>query len=370
VKVRRVIQLSVAFTTIGAAAAYPQPRRALDVPALVAESDVVVLGKWQISDTTIPSGRRSQINLSVSEVFKGDFAGHVLDLGHIDVPVQAPKPPVLMMYGVFFLRKNGVAFDYVDPLRSRLPAPPPQFRIFPTQSNPLSNIAAQLAAVLTIPPNLIIDPALGLGAGPMTVFVSKGKDKSGRNIMAKQDATKLRRAEAAYNLALDGLDSISLPIKRPFLVSVFNGTGASVGRMQALAALMQAGDSSLLESALAYLMQPDDDAVGTNSALMLGLMKLSKDDSLAPIFVKLLESHNENIREGAVLGVINSQAASALPALVRALRDPDYQVRESAVSGICNRSRACAGQKTEYLAEPENIPKVLQIVQKYLGAPG
>jgi hypothetical protein len=57
-------------------------------------------------------------------------------------------------------------------------------------------------------------------------------------------------------------------------------------------------------------------------------------------------------------------------ALVRALRDPDYQVRESAVSGICNRSRACAGQKTEYLAEPENIPKVLQIVQKYLGAPG
>jgi HEAT repeat protein len=223
----------------------------------------------------------------------------------------------------------------------------------------LREVAAEVTSVFTIPPDLLTEPSLGVLPDHRIIF--RRSDAPDGSPYVKGTAADL--TELVYFKAWESLRLIPASVKIPFLLSVSDSRASVIGRMQALGALLQAGDTSRLQAALPYLLHPDE---RTSGLVALGLDYLSsrRRDDLVPVSIELLRSRDSSIREAAIMIFKASRLPAVRAALARALRDPNEQVRASAVFGVCNRSGgACRGQRESTLAMPDHIPALLALLK-------
>jgi hypothetical protein len=342
-------------------AGHASPRAPLNVPLLIDASDLVVAGTMETSDIERPSGTRLRTVIHPVRVIKGGppESKTPIYIGDSDQAGGGVKLHIRDLYGIFFLKRVGSAYIFADKHEWHIIAAPPAFEDFSPQPDPLREVAAEVTSVFTIPPDLLTVPSLGVLPNHHITF--RRSDATDGSPYVKGAAADLK--ELVYFEARESLRFIPGSVKIPFLLSVFDSRASVIGRMQALGALLRAGDTSRLQAALPYLLHPDE---RTSGLVALGLDYLSsrQRDDLVPVSIELLRSSDSSIREGATMIFKHSRVPAVRAALERALNDPDERVREDAVFGVCNRSGgACRGQRESTLAMPDHIPALLALLK-------
>ena len=110
-------------------------------------------------------------------------------------------------------------------------------------------------------------------------------------------------------------------------------------RLNAMAELLAAGDSSVLPAVKQVLLNPNPQGIPSwrldeaQQNLSSALARV-KDPQVIPTLTEILKSPDVRVRRAAVSALRNTQSDKALDALLNALHDRDFEVRYWAVVGL------------------------------------
>ena len=286
----------------------------LDIPGLVAKSDVVATGTVSIlgdaDPTTIRTpggqvfgGRLIAVELLVDQVLKGQH-----EPGNIRFQFSRPDTDFGIGYGelqslkyrILFLKRNGDSYEPTSPYYPSL------ISIAGDPVNATASLDAVLDAIVRVIPS--------------------------------REASVADKREAIHDLwgvrngvAMGGL-RLALRDNDPSL------------QLGAAAALLAAGDVEALAVAEPALLKPEAGLApellpNLRGALGYGI----KSEEAVPSLARLMRAPEVDTRRAAADALRHTRADAAVPALVRALEDIDRMVQYSAVMGLAEITRQLNG---------------------------
>lgn len=281
------------------------PVPSLDVPSVVEQSDVVVVGTVRSAQdagpTSVGYGGKSlaahliRSEMEVDGVLKGDVDGRKLSFQFVmtDQPVgyatvTAPS------YRIVFLRKGNAGWSFASPYHASLPAVPG------TQAgevrDPLASVAIQLGAVVESTESSSDEKQMALFA--LSTIHMPQATKMIQEGLKLQDPV-LRLGAAGFLLQRNNLSGLSLA-----------------------------------ESALVNAAGEIPKYVLHN--LAFSISEGVRDENAVPSLTRLLGAQETETRRAAVAALSHSGSSAALEPLALALNDADLQVRYNAVVGLAN----------------------------------
>jgi hypothetical protein len=267
---------------LGAWPVLATPLPGMDVPAMVAAADLVVVGRAEAVRRT---PRATEFRIDADRVLKGAAsAGAASPSVRLDASVPDFVGVVERQYGVFFLRRNANGYAPVDPYRPAIVASPagqPH-----AAGDPDRAVAAELAAVLASPAAVLVDPESGV----QSRFVGSRRDQ----------------AERIYEEAANALMAFSYATAGPALRRLMS-SGASHGRLWALYALLHMDDASgiealrvrILKGAAPDLLEPPADARLAVTMVAHAMEGRLRSRAAQPILRTLLDSREAAVRRAA-----------------------------------------------------------------------
>lgn len=312
-----LIALIAAWLAGGSASAAPAP--AVDVPAMIAAADVVVVGRVE-GVRVFGTAPTQTFSLTIGRVLKGSVAPRRQISVRLDLSAAGASSVVERQYGVLFLRRDGAVFAAVDASRPVLPASPGH-TLVERAVGPLRAVAAELGAVLATPAATLLDPVEGVGSRVI--------------------GTAAARADETYYEAAEALATLPYAAAGAALRQLA-ATGPQAARTWALVTLFRMdGPEQLRTARLALLndIAPSLAKVAGSSLAIDSLARaLDRGDAAAdavPALAALLKSRSVELRRtaAALLGDIGTEAVVA-PLGAVALEDPDQEVRYQAVIGL------------------------------------
>jgi HEAT repeats len=297
---RRIFLILLYITaTLKIVCATVAPIPALDLPTLVKESNIIVLGQV----TSVREEGRMIINiwekniaarkmiaiLDVDKVLKGN-----LNVSNIQIGFFIPELPLgykdvtVNQIGIFFLREDYIVQNPYYPFIVAARGAPSE------EGDVLDRIIAQLAHVL-------ITPEVSLDERKQAVEVLS-------SVKTTTATEYLRRAVQSYDISL---------------------------RFQAMAALLRRNDVSYLKTVEEILMQPPQNVdMALINALAFALQDGVRDPLAIPSLTRLLQAPDVQTRRGAAAALRHTDVISAIRPLSLALDDSDKEVRFQAVLGL------------------------------------
>ena len=272
----------------------------LDLPALVDESDAIVVGEVvavtpqgrTVAGGQSLSGASMRAELRVEKVLKGSPQSQQITFHFFfpDAPVGYGTVPK-GQFGVFFLRKSAAGYETASayyPFLVASPASPP------TRGSIADQVIAEVAYVLRSP-----------------------------------EASSESRMAAVLTL-----NTARVPLSTAALKAAAADRDLRV-RCFALAALMERNDISLLPEAQGVLLHPPvtADANWVN-AIAFGIRDGVRDVRAMPLVEPLLHAKNVEARRAAAAAIRTMGGPSAIEPLTQALWDTDRDVRYYAVVGL------------------------------------
>jgi HEAT repeats len=274
----------------------------LDVPNLVAKSDLVAVGRVTFvidagptsidtSNGTIEA-RWKAGELMIDQVLKGPTdlrsVRFQFKLTDMFVGYSGVSPNE---YRILFLRRNGDEYEFTSPYHPSIIA---MQRSTATAREPIDKVVEILGAMLQ-----------------------------------SSVASQQQKCEAIYVLQTVN-SALSISTLKPSLHSPDRRV-----QLTAAAALLLLNDVSALPIAEAALLHPE---AGLRPELLFNLHAAIHErvraGAAVPALVRLLASSDVTIRRAATAALGNSSSPSAIRPLIRALDDPDFEVRLSAVQGL------------------------------------
>jgi len=288
-----------ATTFLGVVCSIAAPIPALDLPALVKESDIIVLGQVvsvkEEGRTTINiqgrsmAARRMVASLRADKILKGQLsaAGVPIVFFTTELPLGYQNI-VATQYGMFFLRGDYVVNNPYYPFIVAAQGATAE------EGDVLDRVIAHVAHVL-------ITPEMSLDQRRQAV-----------EILSKVETTAttevLRRTVQSSNILL---------------------------RFQAVAALLRRNDVSALNTAEEALLQPqqntDKDLL---SSLAFAIRDGIRDPRAIPSLTRLLFAPDVQTRRGAAAALRHTEIDAVIEPLSLALNDADKEVRFQAVLGL------------------------------------
>jgi len=290
---------AVIVTLIFINQSFPSPVHPVDVAALTANAEIIVVGR--VTDVTRIG--KDVIQLPAGPVAADHFLGSLridrLLKGHSETPLSfefsVPDMPIGFQgategeYAMFFLKSTGKNFAFYDLVHPSLPAAPDA----PLPSgDTLDRVTATLGQVLS----------------------------SGQASLSEQ----VRVLDALGRLQTSGAGKV--------LRAALRTSDADL-RLRIATTLVARGDLAGLDLVASTLLHPGSaspeltqDAAGSLGGL--------KDANAIPTLAKLIATGNSDARRRAAVALRQSGSPSALEPLSRLLNDPDTATRYYAVIGL------------------------------------
>ena len=260
--------------------------------------------------------------MTIDRVLKGVVAPRRQVPVRLDLSAGGAGGVAERQYGAFFLgRREGAPFAAVDPFRPALPASPTGPATTERTANPLTAVAAELAAVLATPADALLDPIDGVGTRVVGTAA------------ARADETYYEAAEAVATLPYAAAGATLRQLA---------ASGPVAARIWALAALFRMDGPAELGAARLALLSDLSLLLPQAAAPSLAVDTLARaldsggaSADAVPTLAALLKSEQVELRRAAaaLLGDIATEAVVAPLGLV-ALQDPDQEVRYQAVLGL------------------------------------
>lgn len=316
-----VLILAFGFA-ISAAHAAPMP--AVDVPALVEVSDVIVVGRAARVDRRPGAPETERIfTVAVDRVLKGSADPKRLLELRLNVAEPGYTAVEDRQFGMYFVKRIGVhVYEASDPFYPVLPASPTAQVGSSNEEEPLDRVAAELTTVLATPPSVLIDPLTGV-----------------QDLIVGEPA---EQAQAIYYETASALQTIPYAFSADKLHALATSTQFST-RLSALRSLFatdkEAVDASLINKSLEYLtpilLDPPAELVPAVRDFANSLEADLNHSISASTLVQLLHSRDVAIRRAAASKLSETDTTAAIAALARtALEDEDQTVRYFAVFGL------------------------------------
>ncbi len=325
---RNDLAIALLLTGLSLSPAAADVVAAVDVPAMLKASQLVVVGR--VGGARIEPDTQKSITesfyLSVDRVLHGAGAN---PSRRLFVKLDVARPLADRQYGIFFLRRTaaGGAYEAADARHPALAASPARLTTPAATSTALGRIADELGRVLTTSPATLTNPLTGLQGLPA--------------------GTPLEQANAIYFETAEALKTIPYEASGSTLRAALESDQPAV-RLWALNCLLaiwgpgnhEAEKLSALESLRAILMAPKPELKFAVSKLSRSMEGRITSPEAAPMLAALLGSNEPAVREAAtlLLGKLGTKVVIA-PLAKHALDDPVQRVRYLAVVGLADATR-------------------------------
>lgn len=282
--------------------AAPEPE--LDVPALVTNSSVIVVGQvTQVTTagaTTVTvngqslTAKRVNLTISVTRVMKGTVGATITN--QVLIPSQGVGYPGVgtSTFGLWFCQGPSQPYTPTDPFHPFLSA---SSRTPITQSNPLDKAAGEIGNVL--------------GGSDKSVEEQAQAVVILQNILRK---TSSAPAVTALQTTVQDVNSLV--------------------RYDAAAVLINRNDVTTLNSIADALMQSSGISTETLNGLSSALQDGITDPTALDTLTRLVSAPSVEIRRGAAGALRNLKIAAIVQPLSLALDDSDQEVRYQAIMGL------------------------------------
>lgn len=291
---------ALAATLILVSQSFTSPIRPVDVVALTAAAEVVVVGR------VTGTAEHGKVTLDLpgrsvpAELFIGFIKVDRVLKGHLETQPLAfefsvPDMPIGLQgaveneYGVFFLKSAGKYFAFSDPEHPSLPAVP--------------------------------DGPLPSGDALDRVTITLG-----------QVLNSARASKSDYVRVLDALGRMRTALAGEVLRGSLKSSDADL-RLRIAITLVARGNVAGLDVVQDTLLHPG----ATSPELMhdaAGCLAGLKDPNAIPFLARLIETNNSEIRRGAAAALRQTSSSSALEPLSRLLNEDDPTTRYYAVIGL------------------------------------
>lgn len=316
--------------SLTAAAVPAMAARAVEVPDLVAASDLIVVGRVDASARHDQATASQSFSITVDRVLKGPATPMARRLGvRLDLSQRGALGVAGRQYGIFFLRgaARGGVYGAASPFSPVIVASPAPQAGPPTSPNALVNVARELARVLETPAATLIDPVTGV----QDLVVADAAFQAQHVYYEAAVALGTIPYEAAGAALRAAAASDAMPGRLWAIRCLLLSIGKSAEREDAVLRHLQAVAPAML--------QPGPDIAFSVSMLAPAMEGRLRSAKAAPLLARLLGSSEVTVRRSAAsaLSDIRSPAASAALAQT-ALNDPDQDVRYYAVLGLAEAS--------------------------------
>jgi len=334
---KRILTIALLLSSliIGSGQAAPVP--GIDVPILVENSDLIVVGRVGSIQT---QGSTSTFSIAVDRVLKGNISSRTN--ATINVQLDGSRPEngfvVTRQYGIFFLRAaSGVIYSATDQYYPSMPASPQGQPNTPASADPLVKVAGELTQVLATPAEILTDPYSGVQRLVNNVVLPDGRVLTGPIIQAQR----------VYKQAVMAIDTISFDITRTPLQSVAS-SGQSLGGLWGIKCLLSKGDLDYLDNIKPILMNPTPELAYTVEAIARAIEHL-KSSEIVPTVSELLDSTDVEVRRAAAIALGNVATQPVIrPLATIALNDEDDVVRYQAIFGLARATGTFAPSIPEF----------------------
>lgn len=276
--------LAIGFA-IGAVRAAPMP--AVDVPALVDASDLIVGRAEDYDSRPVATGAKRTSMIAVDRILKGAADPRrrlEIRLGRSDPRHSSVTD---RQYGVFFLRRTGIeVYEAADPFYPVLPASPNADIASSNGSDPLTRVARELTAVFATAPAVLVDPSTGV-----------------QGLMVGEP---VEQAQSVYHYTASALETILYEIAGESLraVAASDQLSARLWAVRSLIAIDDEGSEASfiadsLQSLLPVLLDPPPELAATVHAFTSSLKANLNSPTAFPSVVALLRSKDVTIRRAA-----------------------------------------------------------------------
>jgi len=319
---RKVIAIAgvAGLLNVGAAAAATVRVPAVDVPAMVRASDLILVGR--AADVHIdPEGKSESFVLRVDRI----VAGAAPALGRVAVRLTLPRPGSVLgtvepgQYGLFFLHatSDGI-YTAANSYRPALPAAPARTGNASPAADAITGVTRELARVLTASPS---------------------------DLIGSKDAESTHEL---YWLATSALQTVPSQISGPELQAIAD-SNRMPAKLWAIGALLAASDDSdiaarvpaLLQSAAPALRNPTPDAEAAVARLATSVQAKVHTPGAVPTLASLLNSSAMPVRRAAASALASIGTPQIVAPLAKtALNDPERDVRYYAVRGLAQATGA------------------------------
>jgi HEAT repeats len=285
-----------------------------DVPAMTANSDVIVVGRASLTRNDL-----APFLVTVDRVIKGATTGPRL--------IVAPSPgyPAVQegQYGIFFLRRQRGSAPYVvtDPFHPALVASPLRAPNRQMPTDVLGALTGELIAVLTTRAAVLTDPVNGV-----------------QGLVTGDPADQ---AQYVYFGAATALQTFPYAVVGPALSALArsNQVPANLWAMHCLFSMVDFDDESAkagyLASAAPILIDPEPNLAVGVTMLANAVESHLKTPQAVPTLAALLGSANVAVRRAAAAVLSEIATPGVVGPLAKvALNDDDERVRFLAVRGL------------------------------------
>lgn len=296
----RIPQTSFALLLALAGRANGIPVPILDVPALAAASDLIVVGKVESTRdggaTLIDfagnsvAGRLVLCEVEVDHVLKGMASGRQISFRYSLPSEPIGYASVVLGYQMLFLKRSDSDYSLASPYHASLPAVPGTSAV---GGNGLAKIGESLGWVLE-------SPTASLG----------------------QKQTALYALSTIHNLGSTDLLREALQQRDPVL------------RLNAAGFLLLRNDLSGVQDAEKALVHPEGLPGNLIHNLDYAIAEGVRDKDAVPMLSRLARVQALETRRAAAVALRHTGSKSALASLVYLLDDDDLQVRHEAVMGL------------------------------------
>jgi hypothetical protein len=342
--------------TVASALANPIPP--IDVPGMVAGSDLVVAG-WGKTK----AGTHSGADVQVGRTLKGALSGPRQAI-HIGGMVDVAPPA----HALFFLHARGDEFGTVSNVAyyQYLRVPATEHLYIDLNGDTMHDVGAYLASTFAMPVDFMVDPRNGLNAEIYIVVTDPRRDAQGHEASHAAAATPTRQAEATYGWAYSALVSMPTDVVIPIARRIVDDSRvAPEGRLYALDVLLRQGDWSRLPAMMPWLLMPVRDGITVYETFFSAATFHKPPPELYQMFLLMLTSRNADVRTAGALRASTMSSDAAMKAMLAALHDPSSRVRWYAASGLCGMTRGCELPDIDHYADVRHAPELAAIVERW-----
>jgi hypothetical protein len=346
--------LAIVAGSIAPPGALARPIALLDIPTLVQNADVIVIGR--VKETHFAAAAKvpeQSFSIAVDRVLK---AGKSVPPGWLSVRLGLTGVDDVLVadeqYGVFFLKSGptGSIWMVLDSQHPALAAVPQDRSPARPSNDPLAAVAGEFASVLATPAETLIDRPGGKGfAKRVEISTQPFSPKPGAADQVLDG--DLLHAQIILKTAVDGLSTIPYPIVREPLGALAT-SDQLLTKLWANSSLVGHGDARFLAGVKSVLLDPPaglDYTIAAFAAAMeagsrspAGSKKAGlRSPDLIPLLGDLLNSRSVVVRRAAAYVLRDIGTSDAVPPLASiALADKDQEVRYYAVGGLYKAARA------------------------------
>jgi len=340
--------LAIVVGNIAPSGALARPIALLDIPTLVQNADVIVVGR--VKETHFAAAAKvleQSFSIAVDRVLK---AGKSVPPGWLSVRLGLRGVDDVLVvdeqYGVFFLKSGSTSSTWrvLDSDHPALAAVPQDRSPVRPSNDPLAGVAGELAAVLAAPAATLIDQARGKRFAKR-IEISTQPFSPELSAPAQVPEGDLLQAQIIHKTAVDGLSTIPYSSIQDLLAALAV-PDELLTKLWANSSLVGHGDARFLAGVKSVLLDPpaglDYTIAAFAAAMEAGLRAPAsakktglRSPDLIPLLGDLLNSRSVFIRRAAAYVLRDIGTSDAVPPLASiALADKDQEVRYYAVGGL------------------------------------